>query len=944
MKVQFSGLSAEACHGWLTIGPRSEATRINVRRYAVEHQRGGGVPGRYRVLVVLRAFGRGVAYRRGIAGLIVVVSALASASVGVGPNYREAAGISALRSRLVTVSPAASGVEVAGSTWPGNSPDRALAKLVPRLPLAAAVIRGMSVGGMTTLQVPHGPVVEFSSLTWRQGDCLHVVFRFGRCPRTRNEIALPVGAARLLHARLGGPIVPANLDRSPYGFGQDIDNHDITQKQISASAQRSYRLKDKVVGLFDVPASQSQYWFGQNIDAPVVSAEGDDGPQVNVVTALVPRVALTSLPPPFVATVTIDEPLAWSRATPAEVPPLLTAITGLRRSLTSNLSLFTSVPGFARTAATDRVQLGHLIAIADVQLLVLVLLVLVVVLAASVSLRRAELVLATLEGRRPFVTALRMAVEPILLVAVGVVAGVALSVPLARLASRAWLRPGTPVHLQAESLLAAVAVAVVAGVVTVVLGLRAASRSLTEQLSEDVQAAAGRAGAWIDIVVITLAGAGLVELFEADATSTSTPWSLLAPSLCGLAVGLTLARAAPRLLRPIVRASVNSPHLGRFLAVRELRRDRAAWRVAAVVTMALSLLCFAVTINQGATSDRRDRAGLIVGAPTVATVSTPANLSVLRAVRRADPAGRWAMAAELIEPFGPAGQRNLAIDASRLPAVAGWTRRIDSLTPSGIASLLTRRTPSSHRQVPVLGAGSVDGYVFALDNTILADPAIHQTSVVPQLLNQGSLTDLPLLIAAASPVPVTQLGNTRITDQVWIGANAPADALQRLRAVGLTIDSVRTRAAVTGDLERGAQAAGLSGYRAVAIVAALLAVALLLGTSAASAARQRSEALALTIAGFGRANVVQARAIAIGGRLLVAGVAAYACGALTAHLAVHLIPQTTAGAVPIALLPLSWAPGVVAVALALVLAFAAELMIAYYLATRVDTSDLRTST
>jgi hypothetical protein len=490
---------------------------------------------------------------------------------------------------------------------------------------------------------------------------------------------------------------------------------------------------------------------------------------------------------------------------------------------------------------------------------------------------------------------------------------------------------------------AAAAVAGVAVAIAGVIALAAASRPLTEQLAEDARDVAGRGSAWIDIMAITLAGAGLIELVETGATTSSTPWSLFAPTLCGLAAGLSLARIAPLVMRPIVRASVNSPHLSRFLAARELRRDRAAWRVMAVVAMALSLLSFAVTIDQGATNDRLDRAGLIVGAPRVATVSTARNLSVLNAVRRADPSGRWAMAAELITPFGLAAQRDLAIDASRLPAVAGWTRRIDALTPSGVASLLTGHAGPSGK-LPALTAGDVEGSVFGLNNEILAGTEVYSTSVLPQVLAQGALTDLPSLIAAAPPVPVNQLGTTRVADQVWIGAAAPADALQRLRAAGLTVDSVKSRAAVAGGLERSAQAAGLSGYRAVAVVAAVLAIALLLSTSAASAARQRSEARALVMAGFARSHMVQARALAIGVRLLVVGVAAFGCGALTAHLVAHLVPQATAGSVPTALLPLPWSPGVIAVAVTLVPAFLAELAVSGFAARRADGGGLRVST
>ncbi|HEX3824919.1 MAG TPA: FtsX-like permease family protein [Mycobacteriales bacterium] len=895
---------------------------------------------RRRFVVVLRLLGRGVSHRRGIAALILLVAVIASASAAVAPVYRSSAAVSALRSRMVTASPDETGVEVSGAAWPGDSPDVTLGKEVPRLPLSSAAIPGLAVGGPTTQLESHDGPVEFAALVWRQNDCRHVVFTAGQCPSGPHDIALPADAAQDLKVALGGSVVASNLARPLFPPTLTITNHVAVGKQLNPNATQAFQLNDKVVGIFEVPPSQSTYWFGADPGAAVVSP---DGTQVTTVTALVPRTTLTGLPLPYRATVTIDQPLDWSNATPAQAKQVLRDVNSLRASLPSNLLAFTSIPSLLREDSADRVRLNRLVTLAQLQLLLLVGLVLIAVLASSMERRRPELVIATLQGRHPRSTALSIAAEPVLLLALGIVPGLLVSIPLAKLASHLWLRPGSPVHLTAGSLFGALLVTAIAAVVTVGIGYVAASRKLSDQLTEDARSAGGRSGAWIDLIAITLAAAGLIELFstKSNSSSSSTPWSLLAPSLCGLAAGIGLGRLVPASLRPLLRSTAESAKLGRFLAIRELRRDRAAWRVSAMVALALSLLTFAVTINRGASADRVDRAGLIVGASRVAIVQLPPGDSLMQEVDKADPKGQWAMAGVLLDTLGSDAQRTLAVDTTRLAAVAGWTRPIDGLNPTGIKHLLHVKPAVARLAVPLLTAGDVGGSTFGLNNQPLTRSKVTQTSLLPQLLNAGALADLSSMIAVAKPVSPADLGTTQLFNQVWLGPRAPPDALTRLKAAGLTVVAVTSRAQVAQGLERLAETAGLSGYLAVAVIAAILAIALLIGTSAAGASRLRTETLALTSAGVSRSTVVRGRAEAAAVRLGLVGIVAFASGIVTAHLSVALIPEASPGAVPAPKLPLPLGPGLIAVIITVVPALIAEVAIASYAAKRTDAASLR---
>jgi hypothetical protein len=348
-------------------------------------------------------------------------------------------------------------------------------------------------------------------------------------------------------------------------------------------------------------------------------------------------------------------------------------------------------------------------------------------------------------------------------------------------------------------------------------------------------------------------------------------------------------------------------------------------------------------VNRADSTDRMDRAGLTVGAPTVVTVTPPPALSLLDAVKRADPAGSWAMAAELLVPFGSPAQRLLAVDTPRLPAVAGWTRRIDGYTPTGLESVLHVPPGTARGGLPVVTAGPVEGSTLGLNNEPLGNTSVFQAALLPELLGQGTLADLRSVIALGPPLPPAQLGSNSLTEQVWLGSRAPSDALARLRAAGLTVKTVNRRARIAQGLQRQATTAGLSAFAAVSVIAAILAVALLLGTTIADSARQRTEALAIGLAGVPRSTVIRSHVAAVAARLILAAAVGFGCGLATLHLSVHLIPRAAPGTVPPPLLSLAWFPAFAAVAISTIPVLLAEIGIAARTSKRADAALLRSA-
>ncbi|HLX77370.1 MAG TPA: FtsX-like permease family protein, partial [Acidimicrobiales bacterium] len=97
---------------------------------------------------------------------------------------------------------------------------------------------------------------------------------------------------------------------------------------------------------------------------------------------------------------------------------------------------------------------------------------------------------------------------------------------------------------------------------------------------------------------------------------------------------------------------------------------------------------FAVGSYTVEANNRSRVAAFETGASEVVDVSLPPGLDLVDAVRRADPSGRQAMAAAL---YSSSSENLLAVDASRLAAVASWPSGLSPQSEAEIARLLTPR-------------------------------------------------------------------------------------------------------------------------------------------------------------------------------------------------------------------------------------------------------------
>jgi hypothetical protein len=158
-------------------------------------------------------------------------------------------------------------------------------------------------------------------------------------------------------------------------------------------------------------------------------------------------------------------------------------------------------------------------------------------------------------------------------------------------------------------------------------------------------------------------------------------------------------------------------------------------------------------------------------------------------------------------------------------------------------------------------------------------------SVLPVVQDTGLLVDLSAIRAQLPGF------DSEASWSIWLGTNAPPDALARLQAAGLLLDPPQTEQARQAELARQGPALALRLLVICAIVGSILAVG---GTAIAiaSTGRRRSFELAsLRALGIGRPKVLRA---AILEQLLLLGAAALLgvpAGYFAARLAMPSIPE-----------------------------------------------------
>ncbi len=1000
-------------------------------------------------LGALQLAAQALRFRRGVSASILLVATITVGSAAVGPVFARAGAESMLRDAMRSAPVSATGIRVQKSVPPTPTALEQLDNHVAGAGQLAGYpsrLRALQLDG--NVRRLDGTGKALTRFVWRPDACSHLRFSAGRCPRAAREIAVSARSAREYGWR------PGTALRTEGFAGQATAAGTMT-----------------VVGLYAPADPTERYWF----DLDYFDAHQNDDPPDTVDSTFVDSSTMRDAAVP--GRVLVELPLDVERLRLADMPAVRAAADRLAVELhrsDAEATATTTLGALLDTAAADRKQLTVLVTIVALQLLLLGYFVLYLIVANWSEARAPELALAKLRGGRPLSTLAFGLLEPVVLLVLAAPLGLAAAVLFVEVVAHRILLGGTPVLLPLTAFLAGLG-AILGGVAAAALAARRTlSRPVTEQLRRAPgDRAAGRRATAIDVAVIVLALAALLELRLSGGLSNGKVdnLALLAPGLLALAAALIGIRLLPLLGRLLVWRTRSGRDVGSFLALRQVLRRPVGLRVVVLLATALALATFAVALTSTSATNRQDRAATEVGATRVAVVGAASADQLLNAVRRLDPDGRWAMAAQQYDPYsGQPGGTLIGVDSPRLPAVATWrsdfagsslpalvaalhptlpppvmvtgrglrvhalvtrlaspvplhlnatlalgtdaTREVDlgplalgardyvgritgceascrlrgltvlrplgSFSPiagtvvlqglatnardgwralpaglderdrwqpvrprddnSGMDSLLATAVGLRYdfsalaggdpgvspvdapSPLPVvtnpkpLGDARVGGAydVTGLDGQLRTVQAAAVANVLPRIQDGGTMVDLTYASRAV------RSGTADVTSEVWLGERAPADALSRIRDVGLPVVRVEAAADHRARLDRTGPALALNLFLAGAGLAALLAAAGTVASVYLTGRRRAYEVAALLAAGLSRASLLRAAVVEQLGLLLTGLTIGTAAGLGGAVLALPSVPVFTDGravpalrfdlhAVPLALLVLGFA-------------------------------------
>ena len=230
--------------------------------------------------------------------------------------------------------------------------------------------------------------------------------------------------------------------------------------------------------------------------------------------------------------------------------------------------------------------------------------------------------------------------------------------------------PGTEVVLT-WSVLLTVLGTLAGGLVVAALSSRQVfRRPVAELLRRVPPRSAGRRAGVVDVVVVVLAAAGIVQLIN-DRGDRPSPIAMLAPGMVAVAGGLLAARVLVRVARRRVARATELGRTSGLVGWAGVARRPGTARIASVLAVATCLLLVGVQAWTVAERNRSERADAETGAAVVLQVRGGTPYALLDAVANADPGGRFAMAAVQIDSSSQEPSL-LAVDSSRADGIFQW--------------------------------------------------------------------------------------------------------------------------------------------------------------------------------------------------------------------------------------------------------------------------------
>ena len=648
----------------------------------------------------------GLWFRRSTAVIVLVLATVASAASVVAPLYSRAAEESIVRDTLrradaftlsVQVGVPSSGAGVGfGAAEDGRFEVRKVAQVLTHRAFGPARLAYTGSGSYAPTAGPFAGGEVVGQVVERAGVCAHLSLAAGRCPTGPDEGIVTRRSLELVGGRLGGSV--------------RIELPDSATLENGVPPVLDVR----VVGTFDPVPVQSPYWAGRPYFSsyyPQASPRGlgEAPPQADPVFVGPGGADLGRI-----TTYTVDIPVLPDRVRLDDATELRREIRRLGDVNTAyQLTTYSQLPAALARADDGRALVRIAAPLAVTQLVLLSWWTLFLVVGSATEERSPELGLAKLRGLTARQTRRFGLAEVFLLLLVAAPLGTVVGYLAVRGAGPRVFAPGTEVVLTSTVLLTVLGT-VAGGVLTAALSSRQVfRRPVAELLRRVPPRRAGRRAGLVEGVVVVLAVAGVVQLVS-DRGGRPSPVALLAPGMVAVAGGLLAARVLVRVARRRAARALGRGRAAGAVGWAGVARRPGTARIASVLAVATCLLLVGVQAWTVAERNRNERAAAETGAEVVLQVRAPSHRALLDAVRAADPAGDYAMAAVQVMTSSQ-DARLLAVDSTRADRVLEWGAPAARPTRP-VARVLRPPLPPSVR----LGPGRLE---VAVDLQELASPS-----------------------------------------------------------------------------------------------------------------------------------------------------------------------------------------------------------------------------
>jgi putative ABC transport system permease protein len=484
-----------------------------------------------------------------------------------------------------------------------------------------------------------------SRLVFRDRVCDHIVVLSGRCFAGPLEVVIGEDVARVDGMRAGDAIL-AQAARFEVGRGLVPDG---------APALLT------VVGIYRARDANEPYWAGQRY-FPVTA----NGTRREAVFFSVQTFDLIDHSIGQSSVDTLAPPQALTPERIANLPAELDQVIGPLEE-GQQLAVDTDLPALAARIQRSRDLARSLVPVAFIPLVALCFFVIFLAVGYGVYGRRQELGLVTLRGvsrpRRWWLATGETALVIIAAAPVGYFLGYAVVDLVARLRLG-----GDGVTITAGTL--PYAGLALAGALLV--GVAGQRRAIAEPVIDLLRGVPRAVSRWqsllVEILAVVLAVVATIQLRSADLGGIT----LLVPGLVVVAVALVGAQAFRPAAGLVASLALRQGKLGTGLAAVQLARRPGAQRLLVLIAVASAMLTFVAAALDVAGRAREDRALIATGATGVVTVDQTDARRLLHVTRTVDPEGSWAMAVMPVEQKLPGAPKLLALDSSRLGAVAVW--------------------------------------------------------------------------------------------------------------------------------------------------------------------------------------------------------------------------------------------------------------------------------